>query len=170
MFDDDSNLKDNGGQKKPAGGGFNRIPVFTLLAWAGIIAAIVVLFMMRQKGLTPAKAIMPAQFLSLNDSNLIANANVAINQQTLPLVEVTGAFSVQDTNGKVAGETVPFVVHNFILTQDAEDLMNNNPHITITSPNVVVMNLVWEFCRSLFWVFCFGFSLSARSRRRARGP
>jgi cell division protease FtsH len=158
MFDDDSNLKDNGGQKKPAGGGFNRIPVFTLLAWAGIIAAIVVLFMMRQKGLPPAKTIMPAQFLSLNDSNLIANANVAINQQTLPLVEVTGAFSLQDTNGKVAGETVPFVVHNFILTQDAEDLMNNNPHITITSPNVVVMNLVWGILPFLilgvlFWFF-----------------
>ena len=47
MLDDDSNLKDKGGQKKAPGKGFDKIPVFTLLAWAGIIAATVVLFMMK---------------------------------------------------------------------------------------------------------------------------
>ena len=58
MFDDDSNLKDSGGQKKPPGNGFNKIPVFTLLAWAGIIAAAVALFMMKQHITAPVGPII----------------------------------------------------------------------------------------------------------------
>ena len=35
------------------------------------------------------------------------------------------------------------MVHNFLLTQEAETNLTHNARITITSPNVVVMNLVW---------------------------
>jgi len=158
MFDDDSNLKENGGPKKPTGNGFNRIPVFTLLAWAGIIAAIVILFVMRQKISAPAQAIPPSQFLALNSSNLIASANVVVNQQTLPLSELSGSYYRVDKSGKVTTEQVPFVVHNFFLTRETEALINHNPNATVSSPNIVVMNLIWGIAPFLilgvlFWFF-----------------
>ena len=158
MFDDDSNLKDNGGQKKPAGNGFNKIPVFTLLAWAGIIAAAAVLFLMKQKITTPAAPISQADFITKCSSNQIAGANVVVNQQTLPLAEITGTYYRTDRTGKATQEEVPFVVHNFLLTQEAETNLTHSQKITISSPNVVVMNLIWGIAPFLilgvlFWFF-----------------
>src|SRR5215469_15527341 len=101
MFEDDSNLKDGGGQKKPPGNGFNKIPVFTLLAWAGIIAAAAVLFLMKERITTPATAISHAVFLEKFQSNQIASATVIVNQQSLPLVEITGSFFELGKDGKV---------------------------------------------------------------------
>ncbi|HUC86268.1 MAG TPA: ATP-dependent zinc metalloprotease FtsH [Candidatus Acidoferrales bacterium] len=156
-------MKDNGGQKKPPGNGFNRIPVFTLLAWAGIIAAAAVLFLMKQKITAPATAISQADFLAKCASNQIAGANVVVNQQTLPLAEITGTYYVEkevgpEKIGKGTSVDVPFVVHNFLLTQEAETLLSHNPKITISSPNVVVMNLIWGIAPFLilgvlFWFF-----------------
>src|SRR5215469_14582448 len=101
MFDDDSNLKDNGGQKKPPGNSFNRIPVFTLLAWAGIIALLVVLFLMKEKYITtPAIELKQSEFLSMVASNQIVSATVVMNQQQLPLVEITGMCRLPDKDSK----------------------------------------------------------------------
>jgi cell division protease FtsH len=163
MFDDDSNLKD-GGQKKPQGNGFNRIPVFTLLAWAGIIAAAVVLFMMKQHITTTAAPMPQATFLDLFTSNQIASATVIVNQQTLPLSEVTGnlvpekdAKVTKDATGAPAlGEA--FVVHNAWFTPEQLNLLTRSKAISISAPNVVVMNLLWGIAPFLilgvlFWFF-----------------
>src|SRR6202000_878375 len=91
MFDDDSNLKDNG-QKKPPGNGFNRLPVFTLLAWAGIIAAVAVLFLVKEKNSVNATPLSQAEFLDKFASNQLATANILVNPQTLPLAEVNGSY------------------------------------------------------------------------------
>jgi len=74
MFEDDSNPKE-GGQKKPSGNAFNKIPVFTLLAWAGIIASAVVLFMMKQHATVPAVILSQSEFLNKFQSNQIAHAS-----------------------------------------------------------------------------------------------
>jgi cell division protease FtsH len=157
MFDDDSNLKDNGGSKRPSGNSFNKIPVFTLLAWAGIILAAAVLFLMRQHIATPAAAITESEFLDKFASNQIAGANVIVNQQALPLVEITGTF-YQVENGKVTQTEVPFVVHNAWLTPDEVTLLTHSRKIVNTAPNVVVMNLLWGIAPFLilgvlFWFF-----------------
>ncbi len=154
MFDDDSNSKD-GGQKKPSGNGFNRIPVFTLLAWAGIIAAAVVLFMMRERIATPTNAISQGEFLDHCASNQIVTATVVVNQQTLPLSEVTGSYSDGKSTNSPA---TAFVVHNAWFTQRQLNDLTHNQKISISAPNVVVMNLLWGIAPFLilgvlFWFF-----------------
>ena len=166
MFDDDSNLKDGGGQKKPPGNTFNKIPVFTLLAWAGIIAAAVVLFMMRERITTPAGQISHAEFLEKFQSNQIASATIIVNQQSLPLVEITGEFFDVGKDGKLelgkdgkpTTTQIPFVVHNAMVTTEEWNLLNRSPNITNSAPNVVVMNLLWGIAPFLilgvlFWFF-----------------
>jgi len=157
MFDDDSNLKDSGGSKKPSGNSFNKIPVFTLLAWAGIIAAAAVLFLMRQKITPPAGAITQSEFLDKFASNQIASANVIVNQQALPLVEITGSYLGVE-NGKVTPTEVPFVVHNAWLTPDELTLLTHSRKVVNTAPNVMVMNVLWGIAPFLilgvlFWFF-----------------
>jgi ATP-dependent Zn protease len=131
MFDEDSNLKDNGSQKRPPTNGFNKIPLFTLLMWAGIIAAAAVLFVMRQHIAPPANEITQSEFLDKFASNQVVRATVMVSQQALPLVEITGTYrmdkadkdikdklgkaSVEDA-GKVPSDEIPFVVHNAWLT------------------------------------------------------
>ena len=158
MFDDDSNLKDNGGQKKPSGNGFNKLPVFTLLAWAGIIAAAAALFLMKQRITTPANPITQSEFLDKFASNQIAGATVVVNQQSLPLEDITGTYYRVDKTGKVLPEEIQFVVHNAWLTPDELNLLTHSPKITNTAPNVVVMNLLWGIAPFLilgvlFWFF-----------------
>jgi len=154
MFDDDSNLKDNG-QKKPPGNGFNRIPVFTLLAWAGIIAAAAVLFLMREHIATPAPPISQAEFLDRFASNQIVSAVIIVNQQTLPLSEVTGSYSESKSTNAPA---TAFVVHNAYFTPEQLNLITRSKIISISAPNVVVMNLLWGIAPFLilgvlFWFF-----------------
>src|SRR5580704_7758704 len=111
MFDDDSNSKD-GGQKKPPGNSFNKIPVFTLLAWAGIIAAAVVLFMMKQHITTQAVTLTQPQFLDKFNSNQIASAVINLGSPSSSLMPVTGTLYSTDKDGKIiaGGTPVPFVV------------------------------------------------------------
>src|SRR5579859_4348715 len=117
MFDDDSNLKD-GGQKKPPGNGFNRIPAFTLLAWAGIVAAVVVLFLMKQHITAPPQQLTQAEFLEKFSSNQIATATLVVNQQALPLVEIDGSYLALDKDGKAGKDQIPFVVRNAWMTPE----------------------------------------------------
>jgi cell division protease FtsH len=158
MFDDDSNLKENGGQKKPPGNGFNKIPVFPLLAWAAIIMAVAVLFLMKQKIAAPANPIRQSEFLDKFASNQIAGATVVVNQQALPLEEITGTYYRLDKTGKATTEEVPFEVHNAWLTPDELNLLTHSPKIANSAPNVVVMNLLWGIAPFLilgvlFWFF-----------------
>src|SRR5579859_2858856 len=100
MFDDDTNQKgrDNGNDKKPAGGGFN-LPVSGLLVWTVIIAVMVGLFFMKGRYSTPSKEIQQSEFLQKFDSNEVANATIVINQQALPITEIEGNFFITDKDG-----------------------------------------------------------------------
>jgi cell division protease FtsH len=63
-----------------------------------------------------------------------------------------------EEGGKPAVDETPFVVHNFLLTDEGAAGLTHNPKITITPPNVMVMNLVWGIAPFLilgvlFWFF-----------------
>src|ERR1035441_6352263 len=140
MLDDDSNSKENGGQKKPPGKSFNNVPIYTMLAWAGIIAAAVGLWTMRQHITTPA------------------GATIVVNQQSLPLTEINGSYLRVEKDGKVTKDEIPFVVHNAWLTPEMLNTLERSIKITNNAPNVVVMNLVWGIAPFLilgvlFWFF-----------------
>src|SRR5208282_4237337 len=143
MFDDDSNLKDNGGQKKPSGKSFNNLPVYTMLAWAGIIAAAVLLLLMKQHITTPSVTLSQSEFLTKFESNQIAHAQINLGGQTSQLTPVTGIFYKTDKDGKVTKEEVAFVAPNVFLTQKMLDQLLVSDRIEAGAPNVMLMNLFW---------------------------
>src|ERR1035438_6051942 len=142
MFDDDSNSKDTGGQKKPSGKGFDKIPFFTLLAWAGIIAAAVVLFLMKQRITTSPIVLSQSEFLTKFQSNQIAHASINLGGQTSMLTPVNGEYIETDKNGKVA--TVPFVAPNAYFTQKMLDQLLAPPtKVEVGAPNVMLTQFLW---------------------------
>jgi cell division protease FtsH len=161
MFDEDSNQKKDsgGGQKKPPGNGFSKIPTFTLLAWAGIIAATVALFMMKNRYQAPPSAeIQQSDFLQKFDSNQIAGAVITLNLQTLPLTEISGKYFKADKEGRVTKEEVPFVVHNAWLTSEMVNQLAKSDKIKVNSQNMMLSNFLWGIAPFiilglLFWFF-----------------
>ena len=156
MFDDNPNLKDNGGKKKPSGNGFDKIPTFTLLAWAGIIAATVALFMMKNHYTAPATTLSQSEFLNKFQSNQIAHATINFNAQSSPLTPISGEFLETGKDGKQS--KVPFVSPNAMLTQKMLDQLLVSDKIEAGAPNAAVMNLVWGVAPFvilglLFWFF-----------------
>ena len=159
MFDDDSKdkSKDTKNDKKPSGGGFN-LQMGTLLVWAVIIAAVIGLFMMQNRYKVPTPEIQQSEFLEKFETNQIASATIALNQQQLPLTEINGEYFKLDKDGKATKETVPFVVHNAWLTSEMVNNLAHSHKVRISSPNVVLMNLVWGLApfvilAVLFWFF-----------------
>src|ERR1039458_5897535 len=157
MFDDDTNSKESGGQKKPPGKSFNNVPIYTMLAWAGIIAAAVVLWTMRQHITTPPGPITQSEFLEKFASNQIAGATIVVNQQSLPLTEINGEYLRVEKDGKTTN-VIAFVVHNAWLTPEMLNTLERSIKITNNAPNVVVMNVVWSIAPFLilgvlFWFF-----------------
>jgi len=154
MFEDDSNKKQPE-KKSPGndGGGF-KIPTFTLLAWIGIIAATVLLVMMQKHGTPVATPIQQSQFLQAFASNQVEKATIVLNQQMLPLTEVSGTFVA------IAGNTnsTAFVVHNAWLTSEMVNDLARSSKITISSPNIMLQNVLWSLVPFLilgvlFWFF-----------------
>ena len=158
MSDGRSNQQDFGGQQQPPGNRYKKIPVLTLVLWAGIIAATVVLFFMKQHIREPARQITQAEFFDKFASNQIVRATVVVNQQALPLVEITGTYLKTDQNGEATKDEIQFTVHNFLLTGEAERELTHSPKITISSPNTVLTNVLWGIAPFLtlgllFWFF-----------------
>ena len=158
MFDDDTNQKgrDNGNDKKPSGG-FN-LPVSGLLVWTVIIAVMVGLFFMKGRYSTPSHEVLQSVFLTKFASNEVDNATIILNQQALPLCEINGNFLIPDKEGKLTKEETPFVVHNAWLTSKMVNVLASSPKIKISSPNVILMNVVWGLLpfvilAVLFWFF-----------------
>src|ERR1700722_16870632 len=144
MFDDDNNQKgkDNRGDKKSGGGGFN-LPVSGLLVWIIIIAVMIGLFFMKGRYTAPAGEIQQSEFLSMFDSNQVATATIVLNQQALPLCEIKGAYYGTGADGKLTKTEVPFVVHNAWLTSEMVNNLARSSKVKISSPNVMLMNVVW---------------------------
>jgi len=158
MFDDDTNSKDNGGQKKQPGNGFSKIPMFTLLAWAGIIALTVALFMMKKNylmGQTPV-VLAQSEFLNKFASNQIAHATINLNSQSSLLMPVVGEFLETGKDGKVA--RVPFTAPNAYFTQTMLDQLFRSGNVEPGAPNAALMNIVtfvapFLILGILFWFF-----------------
>lgn len=162
MFDDRTSQNDPGVQQRPPGDGIQmpkkQVPVFTLVAWAGVIAAVAVLFLNKQHPNASAAPISQAEFLDKLDSNQIASATVEVNQQTMPLAEVTGTFYEVDKDGKVTSTEIPFTVHNFFLTGVVENKLVHSRYVSFSASNTVLMNLLWSITPFLilgvlFWFF-----------------
>ena len=158
MFDDDNNKRgaDNG-QRKPPGGGF-KISSMTLLAWVAIIAATVVLFMMKERYAAPATQLSQSDFLAKFQTNAIAHATINLGGQTSQLTPITGTYYPEDKDGKLAKEAVPFVAPNVYLTQKMLDELLVSDRIEAGAPNAMLMNVVWGVAPflilgALFWFF-----------------
>jgi cell division protease FtsH len=160
MFDDDNNARDNSGPKKPPGNGLNKINVFTLLAWAGIIVAAAALFLMKQRITTQPKVLTQSEFLNKFASNQIVRATINLGSQTSQLTPVTGVYLnvTADKDDKVVKEEVPFVAPNAYFTQNMLDQLLRSGNVEAGAPNVMLMNLVWGVAPFvilgvLFWFF-----------------
>ena len=159
MFDDNSNSNNaNGsGPKKPLGGS-NKIPTYTLLAWTGIIAACVALFMMKSHMATPVTSLTQSDFLVKFQSNQIAQASINLGGQTSQLTPITGTFYKLDKEGKATSEKVPFIAPNVFLTQKMLDQLLVSDRIEAGAPNLMLTQLVWGIAPFLilgvlFWFF-----------------
>jgi cell division protease FtsH len=156
MFDDDSNQKESGGSKKPAGKPFNNIPVFTLLAWAGIIAATVMLFMMKNHYTAPAVVLSQSEFLNKFQSNQIAHASINFAAQSAPLTPISGEYLETTKDGKQV--KVAFTSPNAMLTQKMLDQLLVSDKVEAGAPNVLLTNFLWGIAPFLvlgllFWFF-----------------
>ena len=155
MFDDDSNPKD-GGPKKAPGGGMNKIPAFTMLAWAGIILAIVVLVMMQRHMNAPQVVLTEPEFLEKFHSNQIANATINVGAQgSSNLTPITGNMT-EIKDGKT--NTVAFTVPNALLTAKMYDELLISKNIEAGAPNAMLISALWTMgpiliIALLFWFF-----------------
>ncbi len=154
MADEDSNPKDN--KKKSGGGPFNNIPVFTLLAWAAIIAATVGLFMVKKNFTAPPAQLSQADFLNKFASNQIVRASINFNAQSAPLTPISGEYAETGRDGKT--HTVAFVAPNAMLTQKMLDQLLVSDKIEAGAPNVMLTQFLWGIAPFLvlgllFWFF-----------------
>ena len=138
-----------------------RIPLITLFVWAAIIGAAALLFLMREQITTPAAPISHAEFLEKFQSNQIASATVVVNQQRLPLVEITGSFYEMGKDGKPTTTEIPYVVHNAWPSAEELSMLERSPKVSMRSPNVVLMNLLWSIAPLLIlsvpvWILAIG--------------
>jgi cell division protease FtsH len=167
MSDNDSNLKDNDGQKKPPGNGFSKIPTFTLLAWAGIIAATVGLFMMKSRYAAPSVVLSQSEFFEKFQSNQIVKATINLGGQS-SLTPVTGTFYQKDKDGKQA--EVPFNAPNAYFTQKMLDQLLAPPtKVEVGAPNAMLMSVVWGLAPFLILGILFWFFFIRQIKAAGRG-
>jgi len=155
MFDDNSNQKDSGGQKKPPGNGLNKFPAFTLLAWAGIILALVALVAMQNHYRVQPVVLSQAEFLERFESNQIAHATINLGQSSL-LTPVSGEYLETGKDGKT--EKIPFTAPNVYLTQKMLDQLLVSKTVEAGAPNAMLLNVLYTIgpillIAVLFWFF-----------------
>ncbi len=173
MFDDD-NSKNGGGQKKPPGNGFSKIPTFTLLAWAGIIAAAVMLFMVKKNYSSPAVQLTQSDFLNKFSSNQIAKATINFNAQSSPLTPITGTFYKTDKDGNIQKpdgkpEEIAFTAPNAYLTQKMLDQLLVSDKIEAGAPNMMLTQFLWGIAPFLVLGLLFWFFFVRQIKAAGRG-
>lgn len=161
MFDDDSSSKGsgNGPKKTPGNGGngFSKIPTFTLIAWAAIIAATVGLFMIKNRYAAPVVTMTQGEFFQKFQSNQIAHATINLGGQSSMLTPVTGTFFQVDKDGKTS--EVIFNAPNAYFTQKMLDQLLSPPtKVEVGAPNAALMSVIWGIAPFLilgvlFWFF-----------------
>jgi len=174
MLDDNSNPKGGDGQKKPSGSGFNKIPTFTLLAWAGIIAATVALFMMKNHYTTPPVVLTQSEFFNKFDSNQIAHATINLGGQSSLLTPITGTFYKTDKDGNIQKpdgkpEEVAFTAPNAYLTQKMLDQLLVSDKVEAGAPNAMLMNMIWGVAPFIILALLFWFFFIRQIKAAGRG-
>lgn len=156
MFDEDSNPKEGGAPKRPPGGGMNKVSTFTLLAWVGIIGAILALVMMKSRLSTPPVELSQGEFFQLFASNQIAHAMIDVGGQNSVLTPITGdMYSVKD--GKT--NLVPFIAPKVWLgTEKMRGELLNSKVVEAGAPNAMLYGALWAvgpiiLVAALFWFF-----------------
>ncbi len=154
---DELNNKKGIDPQKPTGGGMKFSPM-TLLAWAAIITAVAACFMVKNRYATPENEIQQSEFLQKFDSNLVANATIYLNQQSLPLTEISGNYFGVDKEGKVTADKIPFVVHNAWITSEMVNNLTRSSKIKVSAPNAQLWSAILTFAPFvilgvLFWFF-----------------
>jgi cell division protease FtsH len=174
MLDNNSNPKGGDGQKKPSGGGFTKIPTFTLLAWAGIIAATVALFMMKNHYTTPPVVLSQADFLNKFESNQIAHATINLGGQSSLLTPITGTFYKTDKDGNIEKpggkpEEIAFSSPNAYLTQKMLDQLLVSDKIEAGAPNAMLMSMIWGVAPFIILAVLFWFFFIRQIKAAGRG-
>jgi cell division protease FtsH len=167
MFDDDSNLKDNGGKKKPPGNGFNKVSTFTLLAWAGIIAATVALFMMKSHYNAPAVTLSQSEFLDKFKSNQIVTATINLNNPSSALMPVDGEYLEATKDGK--NIKVPFITPKAYFSPNKLDELFSSGNVEPSASNAAIMNLLWGVAPFLILGLLFWFFFIRQIKAAGRG-
>ncbi|HEY4417848.1 MAG TPA: ATP-dependent metallopeptidase FtsH/Yme1/Tma family protein, partial [Verrucomicrobiae bacterium] len=111
-----------------------KLTPMTMLAWAAIITAVVACFMVKNRYATPENEIQQSEFLQKFGSNQIANATIYLNQQSLPLTEITGNYYGVDKESKPTADKIPFVVHNAWLTSEMVNNLTTSSKIKVSAP------------------------------------
>jgi cell division protease FtsH len=159
MFDDNSNQKTP--EKKPTGsdnGGGFKFPTFPVLAWTLIIGATILMAYYNTTNRTKENVIQQSEFLQRFESNRVATATIVLNQQSLPLTEISGWIFDVDAAGKTLTTTNSFVVRNAWLTSEMVNSLTHSSNIKISSPNIVLQNVLLSLVPFLilgvlFWFF-----------------
>jgi cell division protease FtsH len=173
MLDDNSNLKGDG-QKKPSGGGFNKISTVTLLAWAGIIVAAVALIGMKNHFTTPPVVLTQSEFFNKFDSNQIAHATINLGGQSSLLTPITGTFYKTDKDGNIQKlndkpEEVAFTAPNAYLTQKMLDQLLVSDKIEAGAPNAMLMSMIWGVAPFIILAVLFWFFFIRQIKAAGRG-
>jgi cell division protease FtsH len=127
-----------------------------LLAWAGIIAATVMLFMVKKNYSAQATQISQSEFLNKFASNQIVKATINFNAQSSPLTPISGEYLDTGKDGKQT--KVAFVSPNAMLTQKMLDQLLVSDKIEAGAPNIMLTNFLWGIAPFivlglLFWFF-----------------
>jgi cell division protease FtsH len=157
MFDENSNQKngDNRGSDKKQPPGMKFSPL-TWVAWIAILGVMVALFYVNSSMKKTAQPLSQSQFLQKFESNEIAQASININQQALPLVQISGTFDSVDKDGKKT-ET-PFTAPNVYLTEKMLDRLLPSPKIESVPTNSLLLSMGYQLLffvgiGVLFWFF-----------------
>src|ERR1039458_6016934 len=122
---------------------FSRTAIAVTILALIIIGAIVALTTSRSHYSTPAMELSQSDFLNKFQSNEIAHATITVNEQTSPLVTITGTYFKTDKDGGLTKEEVPFAVNNAWLRPEKINVLLVSDRVKTSAQNVRLKNLVW---------------------------
>lgn len=132
----DESRNDGGrGERKSLEG---RVPPRTWLLWLAILSLIPLLVIFKDRNDSRYKILNHREFLDLVENNLITEATIYYNPQSLRR-EVTGKFT--DPDGK-AKTPIPFKIETR-LSENLEDQLLRTGKFKVAEPNTVLLNLFY---------------------------
>lgn len=130
--------RDNNGWRNDRRGGDVRVPPRTWLLWLAILSLIPLLFFFRNTSESRYRVLNHLEFLNLVDSNLVAEATIYYNPQSLRR-EIIGKYS--DPQGK-SQALVPFKLETR-LSEQLEDQLLRTGRFKVDEPNTVLVQLFY---------------------------